>query len=122
MEKCTYCIQRINDARQQAHSENRPIGGDEVTTACQAACPTDAIVFGDQNNPDSQVATLKEQSHEYSLLAELSTQPRTTYLAAVRHPHPDLEFDAVEATQIEAGGDGEEEAAGAESDDAHGGE
>ncbi len=123
MEKCTYCIQRINDARQQAKAEDRPIGGDEVTTACQSACPTDAIVFGDKNNPNSQVATLKEQSHEYSLLAELSTQPRTTYLAAIRHPHPDLDFDAVEATQIESGGDGDgEEAEGAESDDVHGGE
>jgi len=123
MEKCTYCIQRINDARREANAEDRRIRGDEIDTACQAACPTGAIVFGDQNNPDSRVADLKDQSHEYSLLAELSTQPRTTYLAAIRNPHPDLEFQADRAESLPHGAEHDEAgAAGEHGDHDHGGE
>ncbi|WP_084161861.1 TAT-variant-translocated molybdopterin oxidoreductase [Methylocaldum szegediense] len=91
MEKCTYCVQRISEARITAELEHRRIREGEVQTACQAACPTQAIIFGDLNAPDSQVAALRAEPHHYALLAELNTQPRTTYLARVRNPNP--EFD-----------------------------
>ncbi len=91
MEKCTYCVQRINEARITADREGRPVRDGEVVTACQQACPADAIVFGNLNDKSSRVARLKAESRNYSLLAELNTRPRTTYLAAVRNPNPELE-------------------------------
>jgi molybdopterin-containing oxidoreductase family iron-sulfur binding subunit len=91
MEKCTYCVQRINSARVAAKLEDRPIRDGEVVTACQAACPTDAIVFGNINDPNSRVAQLKRNPLNYPLLAELNTRPRTTYLAIVRNPNTELE-------------------------------
>ena len=91
MEKCTYCVQRINSARIAAEKENRPVRDGEILTACQAVCPTDAIVFGNINDPSSRVAQLKTSARNYALLEELNTQPRTTYLAAVRNPNPALE-------------------------------
>lgn len=91
MEKCSYCVQRIRQAEIDALSESRPLVEGEVQTACQAACPAQAIVFGDLNDPKSQVAQGKESPLEYSLLGELNTMPRTTYLAALRNPNPDLE-------------------------------
>ncbi|HXF64010.1 MAG TPA: TAT-variant-translocated molybdopterin oxidoreductase [Caldilineaceae bacterium] len=90
MEKCTYCIQRINQARYEAEKENRRIADGEVLTACQQACPTRAIVFGDINNLESAVTRMKEQPLNYGLLEELGTQPRTTYLAEVRNPNPEI--------------------------------
>ena len=90
MEKCTFCQQRINVARIQASREDRRIRDGEVLTACQAVCPTDAIVFGDINDPNSRVAALKSSPRNYGMLEELNTQPRTTYLAAVRNPNPAL--------------------------------
>jgi molybdopterin-containing oxidoreductase family iron-sulfur binding subunit len=91
MEKCTYCVQRINHARIGAERENRRINDGEVVTACQQACPTQAIVFGDINDRNSTVARLKADPRNYGMLQELlNTQPRTTYLAAVRNPNPEL--------------------------------
>jgi molybdopterin-containing oxidoreductase family iron-sulfur binding subunit len=83
MEKCTYCVQRISAARIEARLENRPVRDGEVTTACQQACPTRAIVFGDGNDPDSAVARMKGSARNYALLGELNTRPRTTYLARI---------------------------------------
>jgi molybdopterin-containing oxidoreductase family iron-sulfur binding subunit len=90
MEKCTYCVQRINSARIQAKREDRDIRDGEVVTACEAACPSQAITFGNLNDPESRVAKLKANPRNYSMLAELNTRPRTTYLAAVRNPNPAL--------------------------------
>jgi molybdopterin-containing oxidoreductase family iron-sulfur binding subunit len=91
MEKCTYCVQRINHARVAAKLEDRRIQDGEVLTACQSACPTSAIVFGDINDPNSRVSQLKKSPLNYPLLAELNTRPRTTYLAVVRNPNTELE-------------------------------
>jgi molybdopterin-containing oxidoreductase family iron-sulfur binding subunit len=90
MEKCTYCVQRINHGRIQARREDREIRDGDVLTACQSACPTDAIVFGNIADPQSRVSQLKASARNYSLLEELTTRPRTTYLAAVRNPNPGL--------------------------------
>jgi MoCo/4Fe-4S cofactor protein with predicted Tat translocation signal len=90
MEKCTYCVQRINAARIQAKREEREIRDGEVVTACEAVCPTQAIVFGNINDPESRVARLKASPLNYATLAELNARPRTTYLAAVRNPNPSL--------------------------------
>jgi len=91
MEKCTYCVQRINSARIEAEKQNRPIHDGDIVTACQQACPAGAIVFGNINDPHSKVAELKREPHDYGLLAELNTQPRTSYLAKVKNPNPELE-------------------------------
>jgi molybdopterin-containing oxidoreductase family iron-sulfur binding subunit len=90
MEKCTYCVQRITQARIQAEEEKRLIRDNDIQTACQQACPADAIVFGNINDANSRVGTLKENPRNYGLLADMNTRPRTTYLALVHNPNPQI--------------------------------
>jgi len=91
MEKCTYCVQRIEAAKIQSELEDRKVRDGDIVTACQAACPTQALIFGDINDPKSRVSRLKAQDRNYGLLTDLSTKPRTTYLARVRNPNPEWE-------------------------------
>jgi molybdopterin-containing oxidoreductase family iron-sulfur binding subunit len=90
MEKCTYCVQRITRARRHAEEEKRRIGSHEVVTACQAACPTRAIHFGNLADPTSHVDAMRKDPRHYTLLRELGTRPRTTYLARLVNPNPKL--------------------------------
>ena len=101
MEKCTYCVQRINEARINAKLEDRSIRDGEVVTACEAACAAGAIVFGNLNDPESRVTALKRDPRDYTILAELNTRPRTSYLAALRNPNPALEPAAASAETTE---------------------
>jgi MoCo/4Fe-4S cofactor protein with predicted Tat translocation signal len=91
MEKCTYCVQRISEHRIDSERADSTIKDGELQTACQQSCPANAIVFGNLNDPNSQVNKWKAQARNYSLLGELNTRPRTTYLAEVRNPNPELE-------------------------------
>ncbi len=90
IEKCTYCVQRIQSQRFRAKREGRPLRDGEIVTACQQTCPADAIVFGDLNDMQSRVAKLTVGDRRYALLEELGTKPRTTYLARVRNPNPEM--------------------------------
>jgi molybdopterin-containing oxidoreductase family iron-sulfur binding subunit len=90
MEKCTYCTQRISQARIEAEKDGRKIKDGEVVTACQAACPTDAIIFGDTSDPNSRVAKAKKDHRNYTLLNDLNTQPRTTYLAGLKNQNKEM--------------------------------
>jgi molybdopterin-containing oxidoreductase family iron-sulfur binding subunit len=97
MEKCTYCVQRINSARIQAEKEGRTVRDGEIVTACQQACAADAIVFGNINDENSRVSKLKSDSRNYALLEELNTQPRTSYLARVLNPNPEMPATGADA-------------------------
>jgi MoCo/4Fe-4S cofactor protein with predicted Tat translocation signal len=90
MEKCTYCVQRIQGAKIQSEIEGRPVRDGEIVTACQQVCPTEAIVFGNVNDPNSKVSRMKAQERDYSLLGELNARPRTTYMSALRNPNPEI--------------------------------
>ncbi|MDH3254119.1 MAG: 4Fe-4S dicluster domain-containing protein [Acidobacteriota bacterium] len=86
MEKCTFCIQRINSAKRTAKREERTVEDRDLRTACQQTCPADAITFGNINDPDSRVSEVKRDQRNYLLLAELGNKPRTSYLAKIRNP------------------------------------
>lgn len=91
MEKCTYCIQRIQWGKIEAAKENRLVADGEIITACQSVCPTKAIIFGDLNNANSNVSQMKKSRRAYGLLEELNTRPRTSHLGALRNPNPEIE-------------------------------
>jgi len=91
MEKCSYCVQRINYAKITAEKEDRKVRDGEIVPACAAACPSQAIMFGDLNDPKSRVSEWKRSSLDYSLLGELNTRPRTTYLTEIRNPNPEVQ-------------------------------
>ncbi len=90
MEKCTYCVQRIEEARISSRRDGRPLKDGDIVSACAQACPADAIVFGDLNEPRSRVATLAAMGRGYRLLSELGTHPRTTHLGKIRNPNTEL--------------------------------
>jgi Fe-S-cluster-containing dehydrogenase component len=93
MEKCTYCVQRINAARIEAKKDGRQIADGEIVTACQQVCPTKAITFGNINDAKSGIAAARKQARNYSLLEDLNTKPRTTYLAKITNPNPEIETE-----------------------------
>jgi molybdopterin-containing oxidoreductase family iron-sulfur binding subunit len=101
MEKCTFCVQRIRDAQQHAQNEDRRVVDGEVETACQQACPADAIIFGDLNDQESRVVYERENPRRYELLAYLNTKPRVSYLARVRNTNPRLAEDGNQQLQAE---------------------
>jgi len=90
MEKCTYCVQRIEAAKIRADKENRAVKDGEIVTACQQACPTQAITFGNINDRNSRVSKIKEQTRNYTVLADINTRPRTSYIAGVVNPNPEM--------------------------------
>jgi Fe-S-cluster-containing dehydrogenase component len=95
MEKCTFCVQRIEEAKIAAHvragaSNNTRIPRDSFTSACAQACPTEAIVFGDIKDPESRVSKMKQQDRNYRLLNYLNVNTRTSYLARIRNPNPKM--------------------------------
>jgi molybdopterin-containing oxidoreductase family iron-sulfur binding subunit len=90
MEKCSYCIQRIEAVKIEADKNNRPIKDGEILTACQQACPTDAIVFGNLNDPNAKVTKRQAEERSYQVLADLNYRPRTQYTAGVINPNAEL--------------------------------
>lgn len=118
MEKCTYCIQRVQNGKITARTEGRPVGDGEIQSACQTACPTQAIVFGNIKDPNSKVSQLRSDPRNYAMLAELNIKPRTTYLARVRNTHPRLmTVDQLEDPHHGHGAHGEDAHGDSHSDD-----
>lgn len=108
MEKCTYCIQRIQNGKIQARTESRNLEDGEIQVACQAACPSQAIVFGDLNDPNSRVSKLQKNERVYEMLSELNIKARTLYLARVRNTHARLKTsDQLEVAHHDHGGHSE---------------
>ena len=91
MEKCSYCVQRINKAKIEAEKEDRKVKDGEIITACQQVCPTQALTFGDLNDKSGQLSKAKADPRNYGILTDLNTKPRTTYLARLQNPNPELE-------------------------------
>ena len=106
MEKCSYCMQRIQAAKIHADKENREIRDGEVITACQQACPTEAITFGNINDPGSKVAQLKKQQRTYGVLEDINTRPRTTYVAGVMNFNQEFEQARIEHEPVGSGANG----------------
>jgi MoCo/4Fe-4S cofactor protein with predicted Tat translocation signal len=96
MEKCTYCVQRINDARIESKKAGRKIADGDIVTACESACPTEAIIFGNIGDKDSRVAKMRKDPRSYLLLEELQTRPRTSHLAKLRNPNPNIKVAVME--------------------------
>jgi molybdopterin-containing oxidoreductase family iron-sulfur binding subunit len=90
MEKCTYCVQRIEEGKMAVKRESRELKDGDIKSACQQACPTQAIAFGDLNDPKSRVAKWSTVNRNYKLLPEIGTRPRTSFLARIRNPNPKL--------------------------------
>ncbi|MGA0368473.1 MAG: 4Fe-4S dicluster domain-containing protein, partial [Kiritimatiellia bacterium] len=107
MEKCTYCVQRLNLARIDSKVNNRPFKDGDVVTACQQACPTQAITFGNIIDPNSKVARLKANGLNYTILEPLNTRARTSYLGKVRNPNPELEPSILKPLTFKHGPGGE---------------
>jgi Fe-S-cluster-containing dehydrogenase component len=103
MEKCTYCVQRINLTRNAARRDGRAVRDGEIVTACQQVCPADAIVFGDINDKKSRVGRAKASPRNYTLLDELGTKPRTSYLSDVANPNPEIVALAGRGASTEGG-------------------
>jgi molybdopterin-containing oxidoreductase family iron-sulfur binding subunit len=91
MEKCTFCVQRINAAKMGARNDGRPVRDGDIATACEQVCPTRAIVFGDLADPESRVAKLHEDRRSYAMLDELNVKPRVKYLARLKNRSRDGE-------------------------------
>jgi molybdopterin-containing oxidoreductase family iron-sulfur binding subunit len=119
MEKCSYCVQRINAARIVSKREGIPIADGEIVTACEAACPTQAITFGNINDPFSRVSKLKHEPLNYKLLEDVGTVPRTSYLARLRNPNTKIEPVEVEVHQTEDEHTEDQEHAGEETQSEH---
>jgi len=103
MEKCTFCVQRITNAKIEAEKQQRRVKDGEIMTACQTACPTDAIIFGDINDKESRVSKLKKEPRDYKVLGDLNTRPRTSYLAQITNPNAELSEPQKKSGEVKHG-------------------